>query len=300
MGIYLSKPNTTKNSHDGESKSLRFGASSMQGWRMTMEDADIALADFDKDTHLFAVFDGHGGSEVAKFCGKHFPTELKANENYQRKNYKKALEETFLKMDEILLSDKGMDLLKEFRSDTEMMNSFAGCTANVVLIVKNEYYVANAGDSRAIVSTGGGEFTPLSVDHKPDNEIEKTRIQKAGGYVSEGRVNDNLNLSRALGDLEYKKNPSLKPEEQIISPFPDVVSKKIDKNDKFMLIGCDGIWETLQTKEICSIIEQRLNDNPDVKLTVVVEELLDRLIAKETIEGIGCDNMSAILVQFRH
>ena len=53
----------------------------------------------------------------------------------------------------------------------------------------------------------------LSVDHKPDDEVEKMRINKAGGYVSEGRVNDNLNLTRAIGDLEYKKNKKLKPEE---------------------------------------------------------------------------------------
>ena len=299
MGIYLSKPNTTKNSHDGESEKMRFGASSMQGWRMTMEDADIAMADFDDGVALFAVFDGHGGAEVAKFCGKYFPIELKKNESYLKKKYKQALEETFLKMDEILLSDKGMDLLKEFRADNEMMNSFAGCTANVVLFVDDEYYVANAGDSRAIICDGGGNFVPLSIDHKPDSEVEKKRIQNAGGYVSEGRVNDNLNLTRALGDLEYKKNPSLKPQEQIISPFPDVVTKKVKKDDIFMLIGCDGIWETLQTKEICTIIEQRISDNPDVKLTTIVEELLDRLIAKETIEGIGCDNMSAILIQFK-
>lgn len=53
----------------------------------------------------------------------------------------------------------------------------------------------------------------MSIDHKPDQEIEKKRITEAGGYVSEGWVNDNLNLSRAIGDLEYKKNLSLKPEQ---------------------------------------------------------------------------------------
>lgn len=32
----------------------------------------------------------------------------------------------------------------------------------------------------------------------------------AGGFVSEGRINGNLNLSRAIGDLEYKRNVELK------------------------------------------------------------------------------------------
>ena len=45
---------------------------------------------------------------------------------------------------------------------------------------------------------------PASEDHKPDNELEKKRITRAGGFVTDGRVNGNLNLSRALGDLEYK------------------------------------------------------------------------------------------------
>ena len=63
--------------------------------------------------------------------------------------------------------------------------------------------VANAGDSRIVLSRGG-KAIDLSVDHKPSLPGEIDRITKAGGWVSEqGRINGNLNLSRSLGDLRY-------------------------------------------------------------------------------------------------
>jgi serine/threonine protein phosphatase PrpC len=46
-----------------------------------------------------------------------------------------------------------------------------------------------------------GKAEAMSIDHKPDDEKELARIKKAGGEVFEGRVNGNLNLSRAIGDL---------------------------------------------------------------------------------------------------
>ena len=78
--------------------------------------------------------------------------------------------------------------------------SHAGCTANVVLITPINIICANSGDSRAVASVNK-EVVPLSFDHKPEDEIELNRITKANGMVSYGRVNGNLNLSRALGDL---------------------------------------------------------------------------------------------------
>ena len=49
-----------------------------------------------------------------------------------------------------------------------------------------------------------GEAIPLSFDHKPENDEERSRIEKAGSTITEGRVDGNLNLSRSLGDLKYK------------------------------------------------------------------------------------------------
>lgn len=52
-----------------------------------MEDAHISDIDIEPGVHLFAVFDGHGGSEVAIFAQRHFKDELKKNVNYKSKKY---------------------------------------------------------------------------------------------------------------------------------------------------------------------------------------------------------------------
>ena len=298
MGVYLSKPNLTKDSHDGENDYLKYGVSAMQGWRINMEDAHITNLELQDNVALFAVFDGHGGQEVAKFCGKYFGIELQKNENFIQKNYKEALEETFLKMDQLLLAPDSQSKLVEFKSDSDSQ-TFAGCTANVVLITKNEVYCANAGDSRAYIYFKSGEVFPLSTDHKPDVDTEKQRITNAGGYVSEGRVNDNLNLSRAIGDFIYKKNEDIPPQKQIITAFPDVTINQVNKNVNFILVGCDGIWETLTALDICKLTTNMLNDGKHQNVSSVCEELLDKLVAKETSEGTGCDNMSLIIIKFK-
>ena len=39
---------------------------------MSMEDSHVAELDLADNVHLFAVFDGHGGSSVARYCGQNF------------------------------------------------------------------------------------------------------------------------------------------------------------------------------------------------------------------------------------
>lgn len=85
----------------------------------------------------------------------------------------------------------------------------AGCTAVVALLQRDMLFVANAGDSRAVISRSN-KAVALSYDHKPAQVSERERIVAAGGFLSEiggvCRVNGNLNLSRAIGDLRYKMN----------------------------------------------------------------------------------------------
>jgi len=98
----------------------------------------------------------------------------------------------------------------------------------------------------------------MSEDHKPQLESEEKRIIAAGGRISGGRVNNNLNLTRSLGDHEYKQNASLKPSEQIITCVPDI--RKYDFKDEtdFVLLGCDGIWDVMRDEEAVNFVRVRL------------------------------------------
>jgi len=164
------------------------------------------------------------------------------------------------------------------------------------LIADNELVCANAGDSRAVLSTKGSVYE-LSHDHKPDNEIERSRIEKAGGYISDGRINGNLNLSRALGDLEYKKDDKIGVHEQLITACPEIIKKPISPDDEFIVVGCDGIWEIKSNQEIIDFVAARVTK--EAKLSPVVEDLLEAIVAPDTINGLGCDNMTCIVVQLK-
>lgn len=69
-----------------------------------------------------------------------------------------------------------------------------------------------------------------------------------------------MNLSRALGDLEYKRDSKLRPHEQLIIAVPDVKKVELGDQDKFILMGCDGVFETLDHAELIKFVNQKLGN----------------------------------------
>uniref|UniRef100_A0A8C3SUJ5 protein-serine/threonine phosphatase n=1 Tax=Chelydra serpentina TaxID=8475 RepID=A0A8C3SUJ5_CHESE len=186
----------------------------------------------------------------------------------------------------------------------EEPGSDSGTTAVVALIRGKQLIVANAGDSRCVVSERG-KAVDMSYDHKPEDELELARIKNAGGKVTmDGRVNGGLNLSRAIGDHFYKRNKNLPPEEQMISALPDIKVLAINEEHDFMVIACDGIWNVMSSQEVVDFIQAKISqkdENGDLRpLSSIVEELLDQCLAPDTSgDGTGCDNMTCIIICFK-
>ena len=338
MGDFLDTPDRKKDSFDGENDFVRFGSSAMQGWRYRMEDAHLHSLN-NSNLDIFGVFDGHGGKEVSQFVKNHFIPEFMKNKNTKYEDIPNSLIETFLKMDELLKTPEGKNELiqlnklskaeddeqdkknkknneKNFYKFFEAKNAedcdianITGCTACVSVInEKNKkIYFANAGDSRAVICKNGIGYQ-MSHDHKPDSAKEKNRVYKSGGWVNEGRIKGNLNLSRSLGDLEYKQDKNLNPKDQMITAYPEINIEIIDDTCEFIIIACDGVWDCLSPQDACNYVRNRLYDqktgisNNNIKISKIIEEMMDSIIADDITNenGIGCDNMSCIIIQFKH
>jgi protein phosphatase 2C family protein 2/3 len=60
----------------------------------------------------------------------------------------------------------------------------SGTCALVLIIIEDTCYLANLGDSRALLSENcSRKIFKLSRDHKPDDPEEKLRIEMAGGKI---------------------------------------------------------------------------------------------------------------------
>ena len=135
-------------------------------------------------------------------------------------------------MDDKIASDEGEFELRKLSQKRNMkisqkniknkrLSDSVGCTAHVILITPKQYFVANSGDSRSIIWRKGKTYS-LSHDHKPEDINELNRIVSAGGKISNGRINNGLNLSRSFGDFSYKSNSMLPSSLQMVICDPDI------------------------------------------------------------------------------
>jgi protein phosphatase 1B len=123
--------------------------------------------------------------------------------------------------------------------------------------------------------------------HVLGDQAERQRIQEAGGTVLIQRVNGSLAVSRALGDFEYKNNANRAPNQQLVSPEPEINfhtrhfptnHSPPDEQVAFIVLACDGIWDVMTNEELATYILGRLRVTDD--LTEICNSVLDMCLYK--------------------
>ncbi|KAK7383441.1 hypothetical protein VNO78_29120 [Psophocarpus tetragonolobus] len=206
-------------------------------------------------THFFGVYDGHGGSQVAKYCRDRIHMALAEEVEFFKEGlitgsmkdgcqdqWKKTFTNCFLKVD----AEVGGKVNNE-----PVAPETVGSTAVVAVICSSHIIVSNCGDSRAVLCRGK-EPMALSVDHKPNRHDEYARIEVAGGKVIQWnghRVFGVLAMSRSIGD-RY-----LKP---WIIPEPEVTFIPRTKDDDCLILASDGLWDVMTNEEVCDLARRRI------------------------------------------
>lgn len=327
-GTRLGEPITEKTTARGHVRQAgleSYAFSGMQGWRMTMEDAHMVCTEvrvegrqepLSKGHAIFGVMDGHGGDFTSEFASANFMKFFSASSRLKKyaglsvddqanvpglECLRQTLSETFSRLDVEIRKQQNMRNEKKYlelsklqeTSDapTRVRYERSGSTCIVVVVTPSHIICANSGDSRAILRRAG-KALPLSFDHKPNNAPELERIQQAKGFVKAKRVDGDLAVSRGLGDFTYKSNEMLRVDQQKVIPNPEFVTYPRKKEDEFMILACDGIWDVADNEECASFV-QSLLDEGESDLGLICEEAIDTCLDKNSR-----DNMTISMITF--
>ncbi len=238
---------------------MKINSYSLQGLRESNEDQHVYFNNLDgkekkiNKIKFIGLFDGHGGKIVSKFLKKNFPIYFaKSVDQNIYTNSQKASK---------YLNNIFNEVEKKLETDHPRACNYTGSTALCGVIShhpvtgKKILWIANVGDSRAVMLNANDETVQLSQDHKPNSKLEKNRIEQLGGKIrydgSDWRIND-LSLSRAFGDTESKP---------YITHLPQVYKYNLNGNDKFIIFACDGLWDVMSNKNAVLYIDKLMKKN---------------------------------------
>ncbi len=241
-----------------------------------------------------ALFDGHGGSSCGNFLRDNLHNYI-IKENNFLENIEQSLINSFEKAEN--------DFLKIAKEN----NDKSGSCALVCLIIDNYLYIANCGDSRAIISLNSGkEIKILNTIHRPYNKNEKNRILENGGriYYSNNIMRiypGRLSVSRAFGDKNAKFN-ELGEKKNVLISIPEIckINLKGNKID-FLIMGCDGIFDSLSNKDCVDCAWKIMNENKKKynNFHELNGDVVDFII-KSALKRNTMDNVTALFVSFKN
>ncbi|KAF1781186.1 Protein phosphatase 2C family [Phytophthora cactorum] len=272
----------------GESPALavRYGVSSLQGRRNTQEDrwvvfpliaATLDNCSWTTDTAYVGIYDGHGGEECANILHEQLHTWIfkSPESSLSVKDLQDCFESLDASVCDYLLHKD--DLSGSTATGLILRPAVNG---NILLTI------AHVGDCRLVLGKRDGNTVELTQDHRLTLEAERERVIQLGGRVVNNRVNGVMAITRAFGDLEFKgmlnlhqgnsgssgfgrafRDTGTEKVPPLLTAKPDVHELELNsRDDAFLLLACDGLWDVLTSEEATAIFRDRVELHGDLQL----------------------------------
>ena len=225
------------------------------------------------NSYFIGVCDGHGkyGKEISSFISLNLPNNLKKNiQDYKLNITKESLSniseiitKTFIETNTSLSLNSNIDI------------SSSGSTCSSIILTLNKIISVNLGDSRCVLGKYNKEnndwsYINLTRDHKPKEEDEKERILKKGGKISKDKdeFGNYLGITRIWQKEEGNIGLALTRSfgDEILSKVgvicePEIKEFKLGKDDKFIILGTDGLWEYISSEECVNNVKDFYEKN---------------------------------------
>lgn len=146
---------------------------------------------------------------------------------------------------------------------------------------KRMLYTSNVGDLRIVLYRNGQPFR-LTYDHKATDVNEINRVRDSGGLIMKNRVNGVLAVTRSLGD-SYMKDLV------IGKPFTTVT--EITKEDEFMILACDGVWDVISDMKACEFVADIIRKGGETQVAA-------KKLCQFAIDNSTTDNVTVMIVKF--
>ena len=248
---------------------------------------------------FFGIYDGHGGNKCADYLRDNLHQFIIKDANFP-----------FNAVEAIFNGFKQAESNFSKLAQEADPKDFSGSCAIIILLINDICYIANLGDSRGLLSSNGGKkLFPLSTDHKPDEETERTRIESNGGQVYQnsvcglnGKVKvgpfrvlpGRLSASRTIGDI-YAKVKELGGNDKTVISCPDIKIFRVTQEHDFIFIASDGVFDTMSNKDVLKQCWRTAGNDPHSAAC----ESVRRVIA-EAMERKSHDNLTAVIITFKN
>ena len=256
---------------------LASGCVSLLGPRKTNEDAEVCSDNFTlssttfSDTvALYGIFDGHGGSDMSNACKEVVPHFVFAQRAFPTDPVE-AFTRAFAQADERL----------------RQIKQKSGSTCVLATILGNVLLVGNVGDSEGVLAyeaDGEIRYTLLTRKHTVSDPAERQRIEAIDHVVVCGRIMGSLAVARAFGDFDFKAK-----DKPFVSVVPHVTARVLHPTDKFLVLGCDGLWDTVTYRDAVVVADKMRRDGSSAE--AIAQALADLALARGST-----DNVSVIVV----